>query len=98
MVCGALGNVVITGSQAGRLCSLRIDGVVGGEDLVEEVVLVFFPAFGGEDFDFAEAGEVVVLHDPLVDFGEVGTAFAHDAAVEEHVGGLGLVVANVVGT
>ena len=29
MVCGALGVVVITGSQAGRLCSLRIGGVVG---------------------------------------------------------------------
>ena len=52
----------------------------------------------GEDFDFAEAGEAIILHNPLVDLGEVAAAFAHDASVEEHVGGLGFVVADMIGS
>ena len=77
---------------------LAIDAVVGFEDFVEEEVLIFFPPIGREDFDFAEAAEFMVTDDPLIDFGKVGATFAHDASVEEHVGGLGFVVADMIGS
>ena len=94
-----VGSVLEKNERVGFLCvvKLTIDFVVGSEDLVEKLVLVFLPTLSGEDFDFAEARKSIVLHDPLVDFCEVATAFAHDASVEKHVGGFGFVIADVIG-
>src|ERR1700722_2105359 len=71
-------------------------GPVGLDDLAQELVLVHRPVARGENLDFGEAAEAGLL-DPAADFRDVDDAFAHQAAIVEHVRRLVFPVADVEG-
>src|SRR6187549_4297748 len=69
---------------------------IGLYDLREVFVLIGGPEARAEDFDFVEALEAGGF-DPGTDLAEGDAAFAHEAAVEQEIGGRRAPIADVVG-